>query len=112
MTMLGKRAIAIPAMLRAIPDDPHPDCPTHRAAVPPTPTIPHTDDRTHARLVDAADSTMSTRVLYGNFTFRPPFPAPRPAADVGEIDLNALNPGVWGADTIRSCRKPPPGERL
>ncbi|WP_198653906.1 hypothetical protein [Actinocorallia populi] len=70
---------------------------------------PYTSYRLHwypyelTRCARLADSTVSTRALYGNFKFRPPFPALRPVADVRETDLGALDPGVWGADTIRNC---------
>lgn len=50
-----------------------------------------------------ADSTVSTRVLYGNFKFRPPFPALRPVTDRGEADFDAVNPAFWGADRVRTC---------
>jgi hypothetical protein len=47
------------------------------------------------RCVRLADSTVNTRVLYGNFKFRPPFPALRPVTGAGEVDFTALDPGVW-----------------
>jgi hypothetical protein len=53
-----------------------------------------------ARIVD---STVSTRVLYGNFKFRPPFPALRPVTEVGQVDLAALDPTVWGATAVKTC---------
>jgi hypothetical protein len=62
---------------------------------------PYTSHRLHwypyelTRLVRLASSTVSTRVLYGNFKFRPPFPALRPVTDAGEADFTALDPGVW-----------------
>jgi hypothetical protein len=44
-------------------------------------------------------STVSTRALYGNFKYRPPFPEL-----VSEVDrIGALKPGTWGATTIRTC---------
>jgi hypothetical protein len=55
------------------------------------------------RCARLADGTMSTRVLYGNFKFRPPFPALRPVTNAGEADFAALDPGVWGADTVHTC---------
>jgi hypothetical protein len=70
---------------------------------------PYTSHRLHwypyelTRCVRLADSTVSTRVLYGNFKFRPPFPALRPVTDAGEADFAALDPGVWGADAVRTC---------
>jgi hypothetical protein len=45
-------------------------------------------------------SVVSTRALYGNFKYRPPFPA---LSGPASPDLTALDPGVWGADTVRSC---------
>ncbi|MBE1531740.1 leucine-rich repeat domain-containing protein [Actinomadura algeriensis] len=70
---------------------------------------PYTSHRLHwypyelTRCTRLADSTVSTRVLYGNFKIRPPFPALRPVTDAGETDLSALDPGVWGADAVRTC---------
>jgi len=70
---------------------------------------PYTSHRLHwypyelTRCVKLANSTVSTRVLYGNFKFRPPFPALRPVTDVRGADLGALDPGVCGADAIRTC---------
>lgn len=50
-------------------------------------------------------STVSTRALYGNYKYRPPFPVlPSSTADgIGELDLASLDCGKWGATTIRSC---------
>ncbi|MEO3857984.1 hypothetical protein [Acrocarpospora sp. B8E8] len=65
---------------------------------------PYTSHRLHwypyelTRCAKLADSTVSTRVLYGNFKFRPPFPKLRPVTGVGEADFEALDPGVWGAN--------------
>lgn len=70
---------------------------------------PYTSHRLHwypyelTRCEHLADSTVSTRVLYGNYKFRPPFPALRPVTDAGSTDLSALDPGVWGADAARTC---------
>lgn len=70
---------------------------------------PYTSHRLHwypyelTRLVRLASSTVSTRVLFGNFKFRPPFPALRPVTDAGEADFTALDPGVWGADAVHTC---------
>lgn len=70
---------------------------------------PYTSHRLHwypyelTRCARLADSTVSTRALYGNFKFRPPFPALRPRTGAGEADFSALDPGVWGADAVRSC---------
>ncbi|MEU9666109.1 leucine-rich repeat domain-containing protein [Streptomyces bobili] len=46
-------------------------------------------------------STVSTRALYGNFKYRPPFPRlapPPPDGRPGE-----LYPGAWGASAITAC---------
>lgn len=70
---------------------------------------PYTSHRLHwypyelTRCLRIADSTVSTRVLYGNFKFRPPFPALRPVTGAGEADFAALDPGVWGATAVRTC---------
>ncbi|GAA2211761.1 hypothetical protein GCM10009850_072210 [Nonomuraea monospora] len=70
---------------------------------------PYTSHRLHwypyelTRCAKLADSTVSTRVLYGNFKYRPPFPKLRPVTGVGETNLAALDPGVWGADAVRTC---------
>jgi hypothetical protein len=68
---------------------------------------PYTSHRLHwypyelTRCTRLRDSTVSTRVLYGNFKFRPPFPALRPSTS--DAGLTALDPGVWGADALRTC---------
>ncbi|ONI92244.1 hypothetical protein ALI22I_05240 [Saccharothrix sp. ALI-22-I] len=70
---------------------------------------PYTSHRLHwypyelTRCTRLADSTVSTRVLYGNFKFRPPFPALRPVTGAGQADFAALDPGVWGAAAVRTC---------
>ncbi|WP_198543166.1 hypothetical protein [Pseudofrankia sp. BMG5.36] len=70
---------------------------------------PYTSHRLHwypyelTRCVLLADSRVSTRALYGNFKFRPPFPALRPVTAARDVDLSALDPGVWGAEAVRSC---------
>jgi hypothetical protein len=70
---------------------------------------PYTSHRLHwypyelVRCRLLADSTVSTRVLYGNVKFRPPFPALRPVTGAEEADFAALDPGVWGADAVRTC---------
>jgi hypothetical protein len=67
---------------------------------------PYTSHRLHwypyelMRCIRLRDSTVSTRVLYGNFKFRPPFPALQSMADT---DLTALDPGVWGTEAVRTC---------
>lgn len=49
------------------------------------------------------DTTVSTRILYGNFKFRPPFPALRPLTLTTQADFAALNPAIWGTDKVRTC---------
>jgi hypothetical protein len=66
---------------------------------------PYTSHRLHwfpyelTRCKNLRDSTVSTRSVFGNFKYRPPFPAlrqePLPPGD--------LDPGLWGADRITSC---------
>jgi len=47
---------------------------------------------------------MSTRAVYGNYKYRPPFPALRTAPDASEgVDLENLDAGVWGAPAIHAC---------
>jgi len=61
---------------------------------------PYTSHRLHwypyepTRCPRLSDSTVSTRVLYGNFKFRPPFPALRPVTDAAEADFTGLDPGM------------------
>ncbi|MEU5694338.1 leucine-rich repeat domain-containing protein [Actinosynnema sp. NPDC020468] len=70
---------------------------------------PYTSHRLHwypyeiTRCAKLADSTVSTRALYGNFKFRPPFPALRPVTRADEADFTDLDPGVWGATAVRTC---------
>ncbi|MFE7563764.1 leucine-rich repeat domain-containing protein [Kitasatospora sp. NPDC057500] len=49
-------------------------------------------------------STVSTRAVYGNFKYRPPFPAlsAGPGGATG-LDLGDLDPRVSGATAIRTC---------
>ncbi|WP_211216413.1 hypothetical protein [Longispora albida] len=42
---------------------------------------------------------MSTRAIYGNYKYRPQFPLLPAVTD----SRTALDPGVWGAETIREC---------
>lgn len=67
--------------------------------------IPYTSYRLHwfpyelTRCPNLKGSTVSTRALYGNDKYRPPFPEL-----TGETDrIGALRPGIWGATTIRTC---------
>jgi hypothetical protein len=66
---------------------------------------PYTSYRLHwfpyelTRCVNLTRSTVSTRALYGNFKYRPPFPEL-----VSETDrIGELLPGTWGATSIRTC---------
>ena len=66
---------------------------------------PYTSYRLHwfpyelTRCPNLKRSTVSTRALYGNFKYRPPFPEL-----VSEADrTGALKPGTWGATTVRTC---------
>ena len=50
------------------------------------------------------ESTVSTRSLYGNFKFRPPFPKLQPGRESTEgLELNNLSPAIWGTDSIKTC---------
>lgn len=70
---------------------------------------PYTSHRLHwypyelARCTRLTRSTVSTRVLYGNFKFRPPFPALRSVTCTEDADFAALDPAIWGADAVRTC---------
>jgi hypothetical protein len=76
---------------------------------------PYTSHRLHwypyelTRCVRLRFSTVSTRALYGNLKFRPPFPPLRPVV-TGEFEFD---PAVTGADRIETCsvcRRPIDGE--
>jgi hypothetical protein len=68
---------------------------------------PYTSHRLHwypyelTRCTRLRDSTVSTRVLYGNVKFRPPFPALRPIT--ADADLTALDPDIWGTEAVHTC---------
>lgn len=70
---------------------------------------PYTSHRLHwypyerTRCAKVADSTVSTRVLYGNAKFRPPFPALRPVTYAAQADFAELDPGMWGTTAVRTC---------
>ncbi|MFJ8916345.1 leucine-rich repeat domain-containing protein [Amycolatopsis sp. NPDC102389] len=70
---------------------------------------PYTSHRLHwypyelTRCRGVIDSTVSTRVLYGNFKFRPPFPALRSTSRADQVDFAELDPGVWGTTAVRTC---------
>ncbi|MGW0435678.1 leucine-rich repeat domain-containing protein [Micromonospora sp. NPDC003197] len=70
---------------------------------------PYTSHRLHwypyelTRCTKLINSTVSTRVLYGNFKFRPPFPKLRAPTRTAEAAFTALDPGAWGCDAVRTC---------
>ncbi|MEV0899526.1 hypothetical protein [Actinoplanes sp. NPDC049802] len=70
---------------------------------------PYTSHRLHwypfelTRCTQLRDSTVSTRALYGNFKHRPPFPALRPVTSIAEASFDALDPGIWGTEAVRTC---------
>jgi hypothetical protein len=70
---------------------------------------PYTSHRLHwfpyelTRCVRLVRSTVSTRVLYGNVRFRPPFPAVRQMIAAQDADFAALDPGSWGVDGVQAC---------
>ncbi|WP_245006650.1 leucine-rich repeat domain-containing protein [Actinoplanes ianthinogenes] len=67
---------------------------------------PYTSHRLHwypyelTRCTRLRASTVSTRVLYGNVKFRPPFPSLPPAS---EVDPARLDPAVSGTDRAGTC---------
>ncbi len=71
---------------------------------------PYTSHRLHwfpyeiSRCKRLKHSTVSTRSLYGNFKFRPPFPRLQPASpSASGVDLANLSPAVWGAAAAATC---------
>ena len=72
---------------------------------------PYTSHRLHwypyelTRCTQLRHSTVSTRVLYGNFKFRPPFPSLSPVTTVASADSGfaPLDPAVQGADRVGTC---------
>lgn len=70
---------------------------------------PYTSHRLHwypyelTRCTRLRDSTVSTRVLYGNYKHRPPFPALRQVTTAAEATFDALDPDIWGAEAVRTC---------
>ncbi|GLW55989.1 hypothetical protein [Kitasatospora phosalacinea] len=68
---------------------------------------PYTSYRLHwfpyelARLPLLRRSTVSTRALYGNVKTRPPFPVL--AEPVGGGGAGALDPAVWGVESVGAC---------
>ncbi|SNT41000.1 hypothetical protein SAMN05421812_105386 [Asanoa hainanensis] len=53
------------------------------------------------RCPNLRDSTVSTRALYGNVKFRPPFPRLQNRGTLAAHD--DLDPQVWGVEAIRAC---------
>ncbi|MCY0948735.1 leucine-rich repeat domain-containing protein [Streptomyces sp. H27-S2] len=71
---------------------------------------PYTSHRLHwfpyeiTRCSKLANSTVSTRSLFGNFKLRPPFPRLRKTSEVQSGDrLAALDPKQWGTTAISTC---------
>lgn len=70
---------------------------------------PYTSHRLHwypyelTRCRRLRKSTVSTRVLYGNLKFRPPFPQLCPVTMAAEADFGQLDPGAWGTEAVRTC---------
>ena len=72
---------------------------------------PYTSHRLHwypyelTRCTRLRHSSVSTRVLYGNFKFRPPFPSLSPVTTVDSADSGfaPLDPAVQGADRVGTC---------
>lgn len=66
---------------------------------------PYTSPRLHwfpyelTRCANLASSTVSTRQIFGNFKYRPPFPA----LGQGPVPPGGPDPGLRGADSITSC---------
>ncbi len=56
-----------------------------------------------SRCPNLRNSTVSTRALYGNAHFRPPFPALASVTDVTGLDLNDLDPERFGASSATRC---------
>lgn len=66
---------------------------------------PYTSHRLHwfpyelVRCKNLTASTVSTRSVFGNFKYRPPFPVLRQKP----LPSGELDSGQWGADAIKSC---------
>ncbi|MDG4821751.1 leucine-rich repeat domain-containing protein [Asanoa sp. WMMD1127] len=56
------------------------------------------------RCPNLRSSTVSTRALYGNFKYRPPFPRLQPAgALAAQPAHDGLDPQLWSVEAIRGC---------
>jgi len=56
------------------------------------------------RCKNLVSSSASTRALYGNFKYRPPFPKLQPdITSTKGINLENLAPSIWGMDAIKNC---------
>ncbi|MGW6318889.1 leucine-rich repeat domain-containing protein [Streptomyces sp. NPDC055099] len=71
---------------------------------------PYTSRRLHwfpyelTRCTKLTRSTVSTRALFGNDRFRPPFPRLQTAEDsAGELDPGNLDPRRWGVTAVHRC---------
>ncbi|MER5385440.1 leucine-rich repeat domain-containing protein [Streptomyces sp. NPDC002688] len=71
---------------------------------------PYTSYRLHwfpyeiTRCARLTRSTVSTRALFGNHRFRPPFPRLQPSReDVPGLPVTDLDPGRWGVTAVRGC---------
>ncbi|MGW4648676.1 leucine-rich repeat domain-containing protein [Kitasatospora sp. NPDC004289] len=70
---------------------------------------PYTSGRLHwfpyeiTRCTRLVRSTVSTRALFGNHKFRPPFPRLRPVRDSVGVDLTDLDPKRWGPTAVHGC---------
>ena len=72
--------------------------------------LPYTSQRLHwfpyeiTRCTALVDSCVSTRALYGNFKYRPPFPElEAPVSSTSGLDLDHLPPERYGATAITAC---------
>ncbi|MGD1225690.1 leucine-rich repeat domain-containing protein [Streptomyces krungchingensis] len=69
---------------------------------------PYTSRRLHwfpyeiTRCARLVNSTVSTRSIYGNYKYRPPFPRLLPPGDT-VLDLEGLDPARWGTTAARTC---------
>lgn len=71
---------------------------------------PYTSSRLHwfpyeiTRCKNLWGSRVSTRALYGNYKFRPPFPKLQPnLSSTNDLNLDSLQPEIWGSETIKTC---------